>query len=286
MTITRLFLPLYFLGCPKNYLTILWQEFSPVMTSLSPDDPATAAANWLWSVEMSWFVIGWMGIQIAIMLIQSNGSGGPRICIPKSWFPRGYDYHRGIPRTVLLGQHTSSAVNARRSNSNNQSARPWYRRIWKAFQRGIRYVTGSTGVSYHQGIRYSSVSTDANNSNTIPANNSGMTNNPLFSWFGGAGSTDSDSDDDDDTTIAAAAERSDDVVRQDELGDIETGAILPMSVHDNVNSTSSSSHGLECVICYNAIHLNVQNPYMVSAVQYSIFLAFLNTYFYVICYCR
>lgn len=69
-SITRLAIPLYFWGCPKNFLHI-----QPL--------PSTAAA-----------LVGWMAVQALILLSQYKF--GPRWFIPKALLPEKYDYYRPI----------------------------------------------------------------------------------------------------------------------------------------------------------------------------------------------
>jgi hypothetical protein len=52
-------------------------------------------------------------------------------------------------------------------------------------------------------------------------------------------------------------------------GDVETGALLTNAQEENRHNhhdhnNNNEENGLECVICYNAIHLNVSREYMVS----------------------
>ena len=47
-------------------------------------------------------------------------------------------------------------------------------------------------------------------------------------------------------------------------GDVETGSLLTNNHEDNSHNHDNNEGGLECVICYNPIHLNVSREYMVS----------------------
>ena len=50
---------------------------------------------------------------------------GPRCCIPSSFFPRGYDYYRPVPASLLQNNHSHNNGDSRtddgdsRNNSNN-----------------------------------------------------------------------------------------------------------------------------------------------------------------------
>jgi hypothetical protein len=267
MTLTRLFLPLYFLGCPRNFLVLLWQQFSPVMNSFQPEDmqhpgdiiitPEVLQS----SINTIIFVLVWIGIQLVVMGYQSYF--GPRGCIPKSWFPRGYDYHRPIPRAVILGQRSSSSSSTSSSARTNTSRRPLtlYERFRRRLRWYWRYLMGRSS-SYHNGIRYSTVSTTEN---FLSASTPG----------------EEDEEEEEDSTVPD----SDDGIR--EYGDIETGSYLPSFLSSSSSSSSATTtaqqdgketteagddgqppseegHGLDCVICYNQIYLNLRTPYMVS----------------------
>lgn len=69
-SVTRLAIPLYFWGCPNNFLHI-----HPL--------PKTVAA-----------LVGWLSIQSLILLSQYRF--GPRWFIPKALLPEKYDYYRPI----------------------------------------------------------------------------------------------------------------------------------------------------------------------------------------------
>jgi len=69
-SLTRLYLPLYFLGCPHNFLNI-------------PTDPTTLK-----------FLVGWVVLQVLILITQDIVS--PRFCIPKQFLPEKYNYRRPL----------------------------------------------------------------------------------------------------------------------------------------------------------------------------------------------
>ncbi|OQR90946.1 hypothetical protein ACHHYP_05127 [Achlya hypogyna] len=76
MSASRLFLPLYFYGCPKNFLSAL-----PVyQLQVQP--------------EMCYVLVGWVGVQIAVLLLQQRC--GPRFFVPARFLPVKYNYERRI----------------------------------------------------------------------------------------------------------------------------------------------------------------------------------------------
>lgn len=280
MTLTRLFLPLYFLGCPRNFLILLWQQFSPVMSTTfqpldmeHPGDILLTPAVYQSSLEVIVFILVWVGIQMILLGCQSYF--GPRGCIPKTWFPRGYDYHRPIPRSVILGQRSSgsssssSATSSSTTRSGTRRTLTWLE-AFRARMRWIgRYMIGRS-TSYHNGIQYSTVSTTEN--------------------FLSPSSPEEDEDLYTTAAVAAETEAEEEGVR--DYGDIETGSYLPSFLTTTPSSTAAQSiagageaggavaaataagegagheghSGLDCVICYNQIYLNLRTPYMVSVI--------------------
>ena len=79
---TRLFIPLYFYGCPENLLhSVMLDE-----TLKTAPGPCVV-------------LVLWLGLQVGLVLLQDRW--GPRFFLPKSWFPQRYDYFRPIPQSVL-----------------------------------------------------------------------------------------------------------------------------------------------------------------------------------------
>jgi hypothetical protein len=100
MAATRLFIPLYILGCPHNFLSLLLVETAAF--SFSP---------------MACFVlVSWTALQIGVLAVQDMF--GPRFFLPKSWLPAKYDYHRPVPRHVL--QNQSSPADASENDTRDQ----------------------------------------------------------------------------------------------------------------------------------------------------------------------
>jgi hypothetical protein len=110
MTITRLFVPLYIFGCPKNFLLVLFdRSHGIVAASATESAPAAAAAASMvpYSLLSCVVLLVWMGLQVGVLF--SQDLWGPRWFVPQSLFPRAYDYGRPVPSHLLRrGQDASS----------------------------------------------------------------------------------------------------------------------------------------------------------------------------------
>ena len=103
MAATRLFIPLYILGCPHNFLSLLLVE--------------TAAFSY--SPAACFVLVSWTAVQIGFLAVQDLF--GPRFFLPKSWLPPKYDYNRPVPRHVLLNQSSTEDDASERSGSGSGS---------------------------------------------------------------------------------------------------------------------------------------------------------------------
>ncbi|RLN51879.1 hypothetical protein BBJ29_007284 [Phytophthora kernoviae] len=72
----RLFLPLYFYGCPENFLT----AFPMYESKMDP--------------HFCYVLITWMGLQVSILALQQRY--GPRFFVPARFLPVKYNYERRI----------------------------------------------------------------------------------------------------------------------------------------------------------------------------------------------
>ncbi|KAF1781573.1 Zinc finger, RING/FYVE/PHD-type [Phytophthora cactorum] len=72
----RLFLPLYFYGCPDNFLT----AFPMYESKMDP--------------HFCYVLAGWMGLQVGILALQQRY--GPRFFVPARFLPVKYNYERRI----------------------------------------------------------------------------------------------------------------------------------------------------------------------------------------------
>ena len=101
MTISRLFLPLYFIGCPKNFFIILYRDF--VLVELAQPHSGSSSDNTntpgFYSESATYFLLIWLFLQVMILQLQTMF--GPRFFIPKRYLPYRYDYKRPIPLSLL-----------------------------------------------------------------------------------------------------------------------------------------------------------------------------------------
>lgn len=86
MSATRLFIPLYFYGCPNNFLHYIIVDEASFVPQFLP----------------CLLLVLWMGVQVAVLVAQDKF--GSRHFFPRSWFPEKYDYFRPIPESAL--EHT------------------------------------------------------------------------------------------------------------------------------------------------------------------------------------
>lgn len=136
-TLTRLFIPLYLLGCPKNFFTIL-------LPGAIPYSPASCITLVIWSLlQMSVIlaqvctyallyctalILSVSGTTMHPLLIVSTPNThttailqdcfGPRFFLPANMFPRAYDYFRPVPAHVLRGSHSASTTHSVMHSSN------------------------------------------------------------------------------------------------------------------------------------------------------------------------
>lgn len=104
MTVSRLFLPLYLMGCPANFLAGLWEYLSP--------SGQLAPGSMLLSPAACYFLVIWMSTQVLLLHMQTIF--GPRFFVPKRFLPQRYDYHRPLPTSVRanLGLAVSTATSS------------------------------------------------------------------------------------------------------------------------------------------------------------------------------
>lgn len=72
---SRLFMPLYFLGCPANFVV---------------EAIVTADINMGFALAL----LAWMAVQVGVLLLQRRW--GPRFFVPSVLLPQPYDYHREV----------------------------------------------------------------------------------------------------------------------------------------------------------------------------------------------
>ena len=103
-SITRLFVPFYIFGCPKNFLLVLFDRAHGIVASATESTPAAAASAASsslvpYSVLSCVVLLVWMGLQVGVLATQDLW--GPRWFVPQSLFPRAYDYNRPVPSHLL-----------------------------------------------------------------------------------------------------------------------------------------------------------------------------------------
>jgi hypothetical protein len=272
-SLARCFVPLYILGCPNNFLTLLTIYVNPQYLAVLSDAAVRGAATGApdlqdlstSSVSACWVLVLWQAVQVGVLLLQ--GSLGPRFFVPKQWLPQRYDYHRTIPATV------------RAALTAHSNAAPASTAVTTAPDSGNRDTSGDIAMT---GMR-SRASTSTRspvignpaNSATPSASGGGGIGGGLYAMLFGA------------RGVAGAGAAN----REDQDADmLETGSLLssynrdresregsaartPTATGTGVNTaaaisasdvSSSGSHDAECVICYNAIHLTA-GDYMVRA---------------------
>ncbi len=90
MWFTRMFIPLYFFGCPYNFLISLVESKSFISSNVC-----------------LLFVI-WGTLQVLILALQDKF--GPRFFLPRSLFPSSYNYYRPIPIKDLESSNQNECV--------------------------------------------------------------------------------------------------------------------------------------------------------------------------------
>lgn len=100
LSVSRLFLPFYLMGCPRNFLVGLWEYFSP--------SGHLAPGSMLLSPAACYFLVMWMALQVLLLHMQSVF--GPRFFVPKRFLPQRYDYHRPLPPSVRANFGLAPAV--------------------------------------------------------------------------------------------------------------------------------------------------------------------------------
>lgn len=84
MSITRLFIPCYFLGCPQNFLHLDQH------------------------LQVCFTLVGWVGLQTAMLLTQHYY--GPRWFVPRRFLPEKYDFYRQVDLDTTVETGGSSDI--------------------------------------------------------------------------------------------------------------------------------------------------------------------------------
>lgn len=248
VSLCHLFIPLYLLGCPNNFLGLLTVYINPqYLAEMATEHNAHHSLHQqpLSSVEACWVLVIWMTLQVGMLLLQT--ALGPRFFIPKKWLPSKYDYKRPIP-AHLCSAFPSSNTSGGGSSSN------------------IGDSSGSAGRNESLGD-IAMTGMRSRSSATSPGGSSGSSRGTWASSYGGGlqalfgyghGSN-----------AGQGGEG------EGEADDLETGRLLGDSLSDGTSnhlspSSSSSSSaaaasgdtnpgGMECAICCNIIHFHSSN---------------------------
>lgn len=84
MSITRLFIPCYFLGCPQNFLHLDQH------------------------LQVCFTLVGWVGLQTTMLLTQHYY--GPRWFVPRRFLPEKYDFYRQVDLDMTVETGGSSDI--------------------------------------------------------------------------------------------------------------------------------------------------------------------------------
>lgn len=98
MTVSRLFLPLYIMGCPENFLVGLWEYFSP--------SGHLASNSMILSSSACYFLVIWLAFQVIVLHLQNVF--GARFFVPKRFLPQRYDYRRPLPASIQSNLSTTA----------------------------------------------------------------------------------------------------------------------------------------------------------------------------------
>ena len=260
-TLSRCFIPLYVLGCPDNFLAMLSIYINPQYLALVSDSAADSAsgassqhASSVRDLSMSsfsacWVLVLWLALQLGLLLLQS--ALGPRFFVPKQWLPQRYDYQRPVPQSVLesLATGTPTVTGSTRSSVTGGVAEG----------DSSRDTTGDIALT---GIRSRpSVTSSRNSTPPTPINSSLQTF--LFGHARGGVSRSSSADNAMDGADLETGSLLGDFRDRDQ--DFQRAVVIPSasSANEEIRGrTISEGGGLECVICYNPIHL-ANRDYMV-----------------------
>jgi hypothetical protein len=247
-SVSRCFIPLYFLGCPNNFLVMLSVYVNPQYLAVLSDSAASAASGGALhhagsladlpaaSVSACWVLVLWTAAQVGVLLLQS--AYGPRFFVPKQWLPQRYDYRRPIPASIRQAASPSNAGAAAAPQDRDR---------------------GTSGDIAMTGIR-SRASAAAR-----PGGAAGAVGGALSMLFGArrAGHQEGQAE-------GGGADEAD-LETGSLLGEYRGGLSGAPSAAPNTSSgggggasaAAAGSHELECVICYNAINIGT-GDYMVG----------------------
>lgn len=274
VSLCHLFIPLYILGCPNNFLGLLSIYINPqYLAEVATEQHALNGLNDahgsfqhhqpLSSASACWVLVIWMALQVGMLLLQT--ALGPRFFIPKKWLPAKYDYKRSIPAHLCAAFPASNTSGPSVSSSREGSGG------------GVR--NESVGDIAMTGMRSRASATTSppppGGSSNNNDNNNGSRGTWASSYSGGLqalfgyGHSSSSSIFNNTRSGGTSAEHEAEGDGDGEQ-DLETGRLLGNSgdsanINSNNHASSSSSSsgsedsnpgGMECAICCNIIHFH------------------------------
>uniref|UniRef100_A0A7S3MCP2 RING-type E3 ubiquitin transferase n=1 Tax=Spumella elongata TaxID=89044 RepID=A0A7S3MCP2_9STRA len=266
VSLCHLFIPLYILGCPNNFLSLLSVYINPqylAEMATEPDSHHSFHQQPLSSVSACWVLVIWMTVQVGLLMLQT--ALGPRFFIPKKWLPSKYDYKRPIPAhlcTAFPASNTSGGTSSSSGDSSSGNNTSRNESVGDIATTGIRSrSTASSPVASSNNIHGG---TNGGSRGSWASSYSGGLQ-ALFGYGRNNNSNSNHTGDDDEV----------------EMSDLETGRLLGdednnsrSNSNSNSNSSSSSfassasSHpapgaggdtnpgGMDCAICCNIIHFH------------------------------
>lgn len=228
VSLCHLFIPLYILGCPNNFLGLLSVYTNPHYLAEIAGEHGAHAQDLhhlsLSSVSACWVLVVWMTFQVGLLLLQT--ALGPRFFVPKKWLPSRYDYKRSIPDTLRAAFPASNG-----SGSGHNTPR--------SGGSGRNESLGDIAIT---GIRSrgSAASSSARASST-----SGY--GGLQALFGYGRSS---------SSAATAGDNEEDMETGRLLGDSGGSAGSSSSAGPSAPPGESNPGGMDCAICCNLIHFN------------------------------
>ena len=244
VSLCHLFIPLYILGCPNNFLGLLSVYTNPHYLAEIAGEHGAHAQDLhhlsLSSVSACWVLVVWMTFQVGMLLLQS--ALGPRFFVPKKWLPSRYDYKRSVPDALRAAFPASNGSGSGHSTPRSGSGR-----------------NESPGDIAMTGIR-SRASASSSSSRTAASSSSYGGLQALFGYGR--------------NNIAATGDNEEDLETGRLLGDTAGGSGSSSAGPSAQPGGESNPGGMDCAICCNLIHFNSRDN-LVSA-SASVYFVIIN----------
>jgi len=233
VSLCHLFIPLYILGCPNNFLGLLSVYTNPHYLAEIAGEHGAHAQDLhhlsLSSVSACWVLVVWMTFQVGMLLLQT--ALGPRFFVPKKWLPSRYDYKRPVPDTLRAAFPASNGSGSGHSTPRGSGS-------------GRNESLGDIAMT---GIR--SRSSASSSSSTRASSTSGYGGLQALFGYGRSSSG------------AAGSDNEEDMETGRLLGDgggSSGGGVAGSGSNASPSATSGESNpgGMDCAICCNLIHFN------------------------------